>query len=76
MRSSDANSFLCADAVSVNDLENIIGIDVFTNIDDRFEEMVESDVYLDTRAFNNIMMQKVILLHHYSLNNKLPQKLI
>ena len=26
-------------------LENIIGIDVFTNIDDRFEEMVESDVY-------------------------------
>ena len=32
-------------AVSVNDLENIIGIDFFTNIDDRFEEMVESDVY-------------------------------
>ena len=32
-------------AVSVNDLENIVGIDVFTNIDDRFEEMVESDVY-------------------------------
>lgn len=32
-------------AVSVNDLEDIIGIDIFTNIDDRFEEMVESDVY-------------------------------
>ena len=32
-------------AVSVNDLEQIIGVDLFTNIDDRFEEMVESDVY-------------------------------
>ena len=32
-------------AVSVNDLEDIIGIDIFTNIDDRFEEMVESDIY-------------------------------
>ena len=32
-------------AVSVNDLEDIIGIDIFTNIDDRFEEMVESDFY-------------------------------
>ena len=32
-------------ALSVNYLEKITGIDVFTNIDDRFEEMVESDVY-------------------------------
>ena len=32
-------------AVSVNDLEDIIGIDIFTNIYDRYEEMVESDVY-------------------------------
>ena len=35
-------------AVSVNDLEDIIGIDIFTNIDDRFEEMVESDIYFNS----------------------------
>ncbi len=32
-------------AISVNDLEKIIGIDLFCSIDDRYEEMVESDIY-------------------------------
>ena len=32
-------------ALSVNDLEQLIGCDLFTSIDDRYEEIVESDVY-------------------------------
>ena len=32
-------------AMSVNDLEAIIGIDLFSSIDDRYEEIVESDLY-------------------------------
>lgn len=32
-------------AMSVNDLEQLIGIDLFTSVDDRYEEIVESDLY-------------------------------
>ena len=32
-------------AMSVNDLEAMIGIDLFSSIDDRYEEIVESDLY-------------------------------
>ena len=32
-------------AMSVNDLETMIGIDLFSSIDDRYEEIVESDLY-------------------------------
>ena len=31
--------------MTVNELEDIIGLDLFPNIDDSIEEMIESDLY-------------------------------